>query len=41
MKSVQNSDDNAGRLEKINRSLTLAAVALVILVVFLAILDFG
>ncbi len=38
---MQNSDDNARRLEKINRSLMIALIALVILVVLLAILDFG
>lgn len=41
MKSIQNTDDNASRLEKINRTLTIAIVALVILVVLLAIIDFG
>jgi len=38
---MQNTDDKASRLEKINRTLTIGIVALVILVVLLAIIDFG
>jgi len=36
-----NTDDNARRLEKINRNLILAIIALVLLVIFLAAIDFG
>ena len=36
-----NTDDNARRLEKINRNLILAIIALVLLVFFLAAIDFG
>jgi len=38
---MQNTDDNASRLEKINRTLMIGLVALVILVILLAMIDFG
>lgn len=38
---MQNSDENAARLERINRNLTIAAIALAVTVVLLAIIDFA
>jgi hypothetical protein len=38
---MQNTEENAHRLEKINRNLTIGAAALAIVVVLLVILDFA
>ena len=38
---TRSTDDNASRLEKINKTLTISIVAIAILVVLLAIVDFG
>jgi hypothetical protein len=37
---MQDTEENARRLEKINRNLTIGAVALAIVVIFLVLIDF-
>jgi CHASE3 domain sensor protein len=40
-REVQNSDEKAARLERINRNLTIAVIALAIAVILLVIIDFA
>jgi len=38
---MQGTDENTRRLEKVNRNLTIGVIALVIVVIFLVLIDFG